>query len=79
MFDTSTRDTDTSLTAFMRKREAASNAYIQSDAAPLAAIAATGDPATFSAERRALRRRERRKRCPQRRCRDVRSGKYRAF
>ena len=53
MSDTSTRDTERSFTAFMRKCEAASNAYIQSDAAPLAAIAATGDPATFF--RRAVR------------------------
>jgi hypothetical protein len=47
MSDMSTRDADASFTAFMQKREAASNAYIQGDAAPLAAIAATGDPATF--------------------------------
>jgi NAD(P)H-dependent FMN reductase/ketosteroid isomerase-like protein len=32
---------------FLEKREAASNAYIQGDAAPLAAIATAADPATF--------------------------------
>jgi NAD(P)H-dependent FMN reductase len=32
---------------FMEQRETASNAYIEGDAAPLAAIATTSDPATF--------------------------------
>lgn len=47
MSDTSSPDADASFTAFMKEREAASNAYIQGDPAPLVAISSSGDPATF--------------------------------
>ena len=38
---------ETSFAAFMKERETASNAYIEGDAGPLAAIATTEEPATF--------------------------------
>lgn len=41
------RDKPKHFADFMKEREAASNAYIQGDAKPLAAIATTEDPATF--------------------------------